>query len=808
MAETPPEVSIEKAPRRRASGISIIWLLPIIALAVALWVAWTTYNARGPLIVVEFKDGAGIEAGETELKYRDISVGRVEKLGFGEGLSTVLAYIRVDKDVAPYIDSSSIFWIVEPEVTAQGITGLSTVLSGVYIEGSWDNEIGSSETNFQGASQAPLIRPGRSGLQIALRTTGAGQLTDNAPILFRGIEVGQVGKAQISPTGGFGIVEALIYDEYRGLINSSTRFWDTSGFTVSVGPSGAEIDFSSLASLVGGGITFDTFVSGGDRVQDGDIFEIHYDEETARASLFRANEVDPLKLSVIFEENVSGLIVGAPVELRGLRIGEVETLGGVVDYNQFGDSRVRLNVTLSIQPARLGLPGDTTSAAAFEFLQEQVANGLRARLASASLLTGGLKVEFVSAEDAPPARLMDEVNDLPRMPTTDSVLADTAATVEGVFTRINDLPIEELLNSAIGFLSAAETLISSEDLRETPADVRVLLGDLSDLVNSEDVRNVPASLNATLTRVERLVAQLEEQQVAAKLIAALDAAETTANAVSTSIEGVPALIAQIESVAAKADALAVEDLIAELTKLSTSAETLIGSDDVAAVPAALTNALKEATEILSKLQSGGAIENINRTLAATGTASDQFPELVASLQITLDNASKAASDVSTSIEGVPELIAQIEAVAAKAEQIELQELVDEIATLVRSADALVASDDTRAVPAALKGALDQLNATLAELREGGAIQNVNRALESTRIAADNVALSAQDLPTIIARLERLFVQAGRTIEGYNQGDRLTRSAEETLRDISKAADALAKLARTIERNPNSLLLGR
>ncbi len=694
MSDTPPEVTIEAARESRFSGTSFVWIIPILALVIALGVAWQSYNARGPLIEVEFEKGAGIAAGATELKYRDITVGRVEEVGFTEGLDRVLARIRVDKAVAPYIDDGSVFWIVEPEVTAQGITGLSTVLSGVYIEGSWDTQIGQAETRFQGASQTPLIRPGKSGLQLAFRTSATGTLTDNAPILFRGIEVGRVGKAQIARGGTFAIVEALIYEEHRSLVNSSTRFWDTSGFSVSIGPGGAEIDFSSLATLVGGGITFDTFVSGGARVQDGQVFEIFPDRGTARNSVFSASEVDPLRISVIFDENVSGLATGAPVELSGLKIGEVETLGGVIDNDQFGDSRVRLNATLLVQPARLGLPDQVTAENALSFLQERVENGLRARLASASLLTGGLKVEMVEVPDAEPARLIMTENEIPVMPTTKSEVSDTAATVEGVFTRINNLPIEELLNSAIDFLGAAEALISDEDLRQTPEDVRTLLADLSALVNSDGVQNVPVSLNQTLTRIEGLVAELEQQQITAKLVAALDSAASAADTVTASVEGVPALVEQIQSVAAKADSLELNALLEELTLLTRSAERVLGTEDAVALPGAL------------------------------------------------------------------------------------------------------------------KGALDELNATLTELREGGAVANVNQTLASARTAADNIAVSAQELPDVVERLTALFAQASRTIEGYNKGDEISRTAQETMRDIQQAADALAKLARTIERNPNSLLLGR
>tara|TARA_R110002049_G_scaffold117332_2_gene270498 strand:+ start:79371 stop:81455 length:2085 start_codon:yes stop_codon:yes gene_type:complete len=694
MTDTPPKVSVSPARKMFLSGASIVWVLPILALIVAVAVAWRSYAERGPEIIVEFENGSGIAAGETELKYRNITVGRVEKVGFTEDLERVTATIRVDKDVAAYIDSSAVFWIVQPEVTAQGITGLSTVLSGVYIEGSWDTQVGQPANRFQGASVAPLIRPGQEGLEIAFRSTATGQLTDNAPILYKGIEVGRVGYAKIAPRGNYAIVEALIFEEHRGLVNGSTRFWDTSGFSVNIGPAGAEIDFSSLATLVGGGITFDTFVSGGDRVSDGTVFEIFPDKESARNSVFNASEVDPLKVSVVFDDNISGLTVGAPVELSGLKIGEVETLSGLVDFDRFGDSRVRLNVTLSIQPARLGLQGEVTAENALGFLTERVSAGLRARLTSASLLTGGLKVELLMVDDAPAANIETAANDLPILPTTKSETSDAAATVEGVFTRINNLPIEELLNSAISFLNSADALVSDKDLRETPQDLRQLMAELTGLVTSDDMQNIPVTLNATLVRVEKLVATLEEERIAERLLSVLDGASEAATAVSSSVEGVPALVDQIKAVAEKANSLEIEELVVELTNLT------------------------------------------------------------------------------------------------------------------KSADAVIGTDDAVALPGSLKRALDEVNYTLQELREGGAIENVNRTLVSARNAADSIAVSAKDLPQIVDRLSALFAQASRTIEGYNKGDQLSRSAEDTLRDIQKAADALASLARSIERNPNSLLLGR
>jgi paraquat-inducible protein B len=815
MSDMPPEVKVSPARKMFLSGASVIWVIPLLALVVALAVAWRSYSARGPLIQVEFENGAGIAAGETELRYRDITVGRVESVGFTAGLDRVVVTIRVDKEVGAYIDSDAVFWVVQPQVTAQGITGLSTVLSGVYIEGSWNEQIGSYEDRFVGAVEPPLIRPGQSGLEIALRTTANGQLTDNAPILFKGIEVGRVGRAKIAPRGNYAIVEALIYEEHRNLVNGSTRFWDTSGFSFNLSPAGAEIDFSSLATLIGGGITFDTFVSGGERVQDGMVFEVFADKETARNSVFSASEVEPLQISAIFEDNISGLSVGAPVELSGFRIGVVETMAGVVDFDQFGDSQVRLNVNLSIQPARLGLPGEANVESALAFFQERVEAGMRARLASASLLTGGLKVELVMVEDAPEAQIVTEGKDFPVLPTTESEVSDAAATVEGVFNRINNLPIEELLNSAISLLNSAEAFVTDPNLRETPQDLRVLLGDLSDLVTSEDIRNIPVSLNATLTRVEGLVAQLEEQRLAERLVEAIDQVALTAESVTTSVEGVPALIDEVRAVATKAEQLRIEELISVVTDLVATANGVLGSEAATALPESLKTAVDEVGTALRELREGGALRDLNATLASARTAANDIaqttsnlPDITQRLYDVLDRASEAAGSVTSSVEGVPELVQQIQAVAAKAESLEVEELLAELTALTRSVDAVVGTPEAVALPGSLKRALDEVNFTLQELREGGAVENVNQTLASARNAADRIAGTADNLPQIIARLTGLFDQASVTISGYDRGDELSRATQETLRDIQKAADALASLARAIERNPNSLLLGR
>lgn len=785
--QTPEAVSISPARRALWQRASFVWLIPLAALAIALGVAWQAYSSRGPLIEITFTDASGVKARETELRYRNIAVGMVEEVNFTPDLSGVVVSVRVDKDVAPYIDVATSFWIVRPELTAQGVTGLDTVLTGVYIEGAWDNAIASPQTRFRGRDVAPLFRPGQDGLQITLRSLAGGSLTDNSPITYRGIEVGRVGRAQISPEGNFAIADAIIDARHARLITRNTRFWDTSGFTFSVGPTGAQIDFSSLATLVGGGITFDTFVSGGGRVQDGTVFEVFADQAAARESLFRAPEVDTLDLRVVFDENIAGLAVGAPVELGGLRIGTVQGVSGIVDPDAFGDNRVRLSVLLGLQPARLGLQGDVSSGAALSFLQERVRSGMRARLASAGLLSSTLKIELIETEDAAPAALQVADGRVPVMPTTQSDISDAAATVEGVVTRIGDLPIEELLGSAIAFLNSAERLVSDPDLRQTPADARALLADIRAIAASDGVQRVPQALDDMLGRLAAVLSEIEAAGLAARIGSAADAATGAADALSTSLDGVPALVAQIGAVADNAASLPLDSLTEEIRDLTRSANAILGSEGARQVPETLAAVLTRFETLLADLESAQTAARLTEALQAAAAAAD---------------------GVTSAAEGVPELVAQLNAVAETAAQLPLDALVQDTAALTRSAEALIGTEAARRLPDDLGAALREIGAALAELRAGGAVGNINDTLASARSAADAVAGSADALPALVARAQTVLDQASATLAGYDSGDVISRNAQRTLRDISRAAEALTSLARMLERNPGALIRGR
>ncbi|MBY6092195.1 MlaD family protein [Maritimibacter alkaliphilus] len=693
---TPPDVPVQPARRSLIERISIVWVVPLTALVIALAVAWHSYADQGPLIEISFDSAAGVKANETELRYRDVPVGLVEKVSFSDALERVVVSVRLDKDIADYVDDSAEFWVVRPEVNTQGVTGLDTVLSGVFIQGIWDSSAEGLKPAFEGRTEAPLNREGREGLRIRLRAANDAGLSEQVPIVYRGIEVGQVGRAVVSADGATVEAEAIIYAPHDRLISSSTRFWDTSGFSFSLGPGGAEIDFSSVSSLIRGGVTFQTVVSGGEPASGGDIFTVYPDEGAARSSLFGDNDGSgrALNVTAIFEENVAGLSVDAPVDLGGVRVGRVTALNGIVDRDRFGDNRVRLAAELRIRPSKLGLERGATPDEALDFLRDQVAQGMRARLVTASIFTGGLKVELLTVENAAPAEIRTEDGANPVIPTTASEIADVSATAEGVFERINALPVEELMQSAIGVMDNVSRLVGSEDIRAVLGEVRGLLGEARGFVGNEDLQALPGELSQTVAQLRQLTAQLNEQDVVGRLVAAVD--------------------------------------------------------------------------------------TINTTVGSFGAAA----------------------------EGVQPLMDRLNAIAAKAEQVPLDQLATDLDALLQSADALIDTDAARALPADLSAALDELRQLVGEMREGGLVENANQTLASARQAADNIASAAEDLPALLDRTQALLTQAGSTLRTYDGRDGVGRDVTRALREVERAAAAVDSLSRAIERNPNSLLFGR
>ena len=689
----PPMMQIEPERRSPWRNLSLVWLVPVLALLVSLGVAWKSFSDRGTLVTITFKTAEGVIPGETTLRYREVVIGQVEQVRFSADMQKVIVSARIDKDVAPSIPSEALFWVVSPQVSANGISGLSTVLSGVYIAGAWLPVENSAQRSFVGLDAAPVVQPGKQGMRIIIRSKDGSLLPEGGPVFFRGVEVGKLDVPRVSQDGASAVVEAFINAPYDRYITTATRFWDTSGFSVKLGPTGVDLNVSSLGALLRGGVAFDTTFTGGKPTTDETIFNLFVDEESARQSIFTQIGDGAVQMAVIFTGSVNGLQTGAPVEYRGLRVGQVTGINAFIEQEN-GQRVVKLRTALQIDPQALGLDADTGKPELMAFLTDAVAGGLRAKLSTTSLFSAALKIELAELPDEPPAEITLDEEEIPLLPAVVSDLPDFTATAEGVLERINALPIEEVMQQAITLMASIEAVATSEGTRAAPDALVKLLDDTRALINKDDTQALPGELRGTVADLRKIVADL---------------------------------------------------------------------------------------------QAKGAFDNLVNVLG---------------------NADKAAANIAVASADIPKLVTDLRDLAAKAQALNAEELVDSTTKLLQSAEAVIGTDAARALPADLSAALAEVQAALKELRDGGAVANTNAALASAKDAAEAVARAADDLPKLTGQIEALVNRANALVSTYGAKSAFSAETLDLLREVQTAARSVSQLARTIERNPNSLLIGR
>ncbi|PTV96461.1 paraquat-inducible protein B [Rhodobacter aestuarii] len=693
---TPAQPEITAAPASWLSRFSIVWVVPILALIVSLGVAWKTFHDRGVPIQITFSDAAGLVPGQSVLKYRQVVVGKVEKVGFTEDLTAALVTVRVDQDMAAHIDSEAQFWLARPQIGFSGISGLDTVLSGAFIEGLWDKRFaGPPPAIFKGLETPPLaVTPG-SGTWITLTAPDGGSLIEGAPVLYRGIKVGQLRNLRVNPTGDGVRINAFIEAPYDKRLTSSTLFWNTSGFSVSLGASGVKLNVRSLSSLIQGGVEFNTLVTGGAPLGDSPSFPIFTDEETARDSIFADTAEARVALSIRLDGSIRGLALGDPVNLRGVKVGEIINIGIETVTGTEGDETVVQRVDFAVTPERLGLPRKSDTEAVLALLSEEVSQkNLRARVASSGLLGSSLVVELVAVKDAEPASIDLDAKPNPVLPTTAPDISDFSASAEGVLARINALPIEEVMDSTISLLDTTTKLIGQEETQQVPGAILGLV---------EDARGV------------------------------------------------------------------------------------ISSPDLQAAPAALRKALEETGDFMADLAEAGTVDSI------TGA---------------MTTASEAAQAVTDSVAGVPKLIDTLNEIGETAKTLPLQEITQNAADLTASLNKLASSADMEALPKSLTESLDALTVMLKDLEQGGATENLNQTLGSAREAADAVAEASTKLPDLTTKLERVIRNLDGVLASYGERSDFNTETVATLRQLRKTAASFDTLIRMIQRNPQSIILGR
>ena len=498
------------APHKRAR-FSVIWIIPIIAALVGIGIAVQRFLNEGPTITITFKVAEGIEAGKTFVKYKDVNIGQVTKVNLSEDYSQVVVTAKIAKNAKNLLVKDAKFWIMQPRISLSGVSGIGTLLSGNYI----GLEVGKSTEKqriFTGLDTPPIVANTEPGRQFLLKADNLGSLGFGSPLYYRQLSVGQVIGYDLAKDGKSVDIKVFVNAPYDKYVTTDTRFWQASGIDVSMGANGIVIRTQSLASVLAGGIAFETppYSPSVKPAADNAVFTLFENQDAATAK--RDMKDDPFML--VFDESIRGLTVGAPLTYLGIEVGEVKKIGLHYDPVAFTFKPYAL---VSYYEERFSSQLDNIDVAVRDYIRDHPKNnwgndhpgtqklidkGLRAQLRLGNIVTGQLYIALDYFPRAPKVKI-DWKKTPPRLPVMPSGLAEFQLKITNILHKIDKIPFDEI---------GKDTKKAIVTLDETLKEAKKVLGRIDAEIVPE-AKTAIESLKRAVAAAERVLVNTDKTMI-------------------------------------------------------------------------------------------------------------------------------------------------------------------------------------------------------------------------------------------------------------------------------------------------------
>ena len=487
--------------------LSLVWIVPIVALVVGAVLVVRALLQTGPEITIELRSGEGIEAGRTEVRFKEVVVGRVRSVSLGPDRQRVLVTATLDRNVRSIAVDDSRFWVVRPRIGTAGVSGLGTLLSGAYI-GVDAGESQQSRTEFVALDQPPLVLRGEPGRNFVLHADDLGSLDFGSPIYHRHVRVGRVVGYALAAGGRSLDIQVFIEAPFENLVTARTRFWHASGVDLSLNAGGLTLNTQSLASVLAGGIAFAVprDVEPGSPAVSGQRFKLFAEQRQALA----ADDGEPIRVRMVFHQSMRGLVEEAPIDLLGVEVGIVRSVSLLADP---ATRTLPVEVLADIFPARLGAvrerflarePGRNDRM----LLNRLVERGMRAQVRTGNLLTGRL---YIALEFTPrPSKVsIDTTETVLTVPTVPGALADLQPQLAEIVAKLSRVRFDEIGNDLQGALKAvnAATVSLQTTLASADASLKQLTPEAQATI--ADMRQALATANQTLAAAQSTMRSAE-----------------------------------------------------------------------------------------------------------------------------------------------------------------------------------------------------------------------------------------------------------------------------------------------------------
>lgn len=431
----------------RLRSISPVWIVPIVAACIALFLLYQSWRDQGPVVSISFEQAEGIESGRTSIRYKDVVVGSVENVRVSQDLSRVIVTAELAREFSQYLSSDTKFWIVSPKVSLAGVSGLGTLFSGVYIE----MDVGDTTTqkparaNFKGLEEPPRILSNAAGKNVTLISQSLGSLGLGSPVYYKKIPVGEITGYRLDAERGVVEINVFVNAPFDTLVGDDTRFWNVSGVGFDLNADGINVEVESFNALIAGGVAFQNFNNIDNVTLKKDTYYLSPDYE----SISQADFANGQKFWLKFEgQSVRGLAVDSPVEYAGIQVGRVTHI-----RLKREDNTPFVSVSIELYPTRFGFDDSATAQVFTPFIDNLLNRGFRAQLKNGSLITGSLIIDLVKTQETGENFL---ANASRMIPTTSSSVEKITQQIASISSKLDGIPISDIsqnLNTSLSEFS-------------------------------------------------------------------------------------------------------------------------------------------------------------------------------------------------------------------------------------------------------------------------------------------------------------------------------------------------------------------
>lgn len=451
MSEPREGVEETQAPRAvpRKPGVrwlQPIWIIPIVAALVGGWLLVQNVLESGPTVTIRFRSAEGLEARKTRIKYKDVDIGIVRSIELDEEKKGVVVFAQMTRQASKglLVDDTR-FWVVRPRISGGHVSGLGTLLAGSHI-GVDPGKSATERRNFTGLESPQIVTSDVPGRYFVLGSEELGSVDVGSPIYFRGVTAGQVVSTEVAKDGKQVLVKVFVDTPFDRFVAANSRFWNASGIDLSLDATGVKLNTQSIATVLVGGIAFDTPTDAESPPQPRAATNASFVLWGTRAEALKPRESIVETYVMRFPQSVRGLSVGAAVDFRGVTLGEVSSI-----ELEYDPARVDFRTVVQVRlfPERLQSRSRKPDRVTEELadskgrMQKFVSNGFRGQLRNGNLLTGQLFVALDFFPGAPRAA-MDFNRNLPEIPTVPGSLAEIQESLGNVVKKLEKVPFDTI----------------------------------------------------------------------------------------------------------------------------------------------------------------------------------------------------------------------------------------------------------------------------------------------------------------------------------------------------------------------------